>query len=57
MTREEFTGPYLGYQVKKIPEWTADEDTPLGHLKNMHHNMGRHIQELEKVLNKYEEPK
>lgn len=50
MTREEFSGKFLGYIIKKIPFWLAEEDTEEGHLNNIQKYIKRHNADIQEVL-------
>jgi len=50
VTREEFTGLYLGYIVKKIPLWLPEESTEEDMLETMEKMLKRHGDEIKKVL-------
>ena len=54
MTRKNFTGKFLGYMIKKIPMWLAEEDTEGGHLDNMQKYIKRHNDEIQEVLKENE---
>jgi len=50
MRREVFTAVMIGYCAKKAPEWNAEEDTVVNHMRNFINNLEKHVSEVEKVL-------
>ena len=50
MTREEFTGVFLGYIIKKAPSWLPEESTESDMLDIMQHRLGEHNSEIQEVL-------
>ena len=54
MTREEFTGPLLGYIIKKIPVWLPEEATAEHHLDIFQQRMTEHILEINNVVKRFE---
>ena len=50
MTREEFTGVFLGYIVKKIPSWLPEESTEEQLLDIMQKRIAEHNKDIRDVL-------
>ena len=52
MTREEFTGLFLGYIIKKAPSWLPEESTETDMLDIMQQRLGEHYMDIQKVVYK-----
>lgn len=54
MLREEFTGIFLGFIIKKIPMWLPEESTEEDLLDIMQKRITEHSKDIRDVLKNYE---
>ena len=52
MTREEFTGLFIGFIIKKTPKWLPEEETEQRMLDIMQIRIKEHNTEIRKVLDR-----